>query len=267
MSIFTAAVELLGLIGESSELAKLGSQSAIFNVIENELSAAIASGLSLNQARERVRNKYQSPPAPNVVNPRNPSVESENEDFISRINRNVRDNTLRQRRPLTDFGPFEDVPLLQRQRRPLTENIPLNQPIRLPRPIRNPSAIARGALIAGAAGATAAQIGNLPGNQTRVPPSTPTPAPSPAPTPVEQPTETPITTPIETIKITHPAIAGIPKDISNNLLDPMENDDLIYNLHVHGGYKFPLYHWHDDSTLDYMYQSLYNTFSGDAPLY
>lgn len=262
MSVFTAAIELLGTIGESSELTKLGSQSQIFNTIENELNALVLGGESVQRAREIVEQRYQ----PNLNGAvRIPSDESQNQDFIQNINRNVRENTARERRPLNDEN-------ILRQRRPISEQIPLLQDVplnetimpRLPRPIRRPTVrqVLRPSIAGAAGAATIGQIINNPSN-------TGTRGPINQPGNTTNPIDIPITTQPETIKETHPAISGIPNDISNNLLSPinLSSDDLIYNLHVHGAYKQPPYHWHDDSSEDYMYQSLYNAFSGTGPLY
>lgn len=263
MAAFTAAVELLGLIGESSELAKLGSQARIFSSIQESLNELLATGITLDRATEIVRNRYTSN-APNEARAadlgRGNAVEIDNQDFIQRINRNVRENTLRQRRPIyEEKESSENDPLLQ--------TVPLDnpvRPVRLPRPIRpGISNILKKGVAAATGAAAIGQIINTPSDNNPTPnPDTNIPNTN---TPIPDTSGVPLPGPTETIKILHPALDGIPNNVSNNILNSIgnfNNDDLVYNLHLKGGYKFPPYHWHEDSAQNYMYQSLYNTFAG-----
>lgn len=252
MSIIAAATELLPLIGESSELLKLGSQRAILNQIVNELTMAIAGGLTLSDAIDSVRGNHLTN-IDLISNPRNSYINRQNSDFFSRVNRNRYQNTLRQRRPLTDTIPDDEKTSLINQ---TTTNVPNQNPVRLPRPIRRPNP--RDIALGGAAIATGVQIAtgaNLPNPTNPTNPINPT-------NPTNPTTSTTTNNPDQ---ISSPII---PIDRSNNITIPYRNDDIyIYGNHIKGKYHYPKNHWGELIAQKYNDEALFNIFNDSAALY
>ncbi|MCD6036123.1 MAG: hypothetical protein K0S67_7 [Nitrososphaeraceae archaeon] len=258
MSVFTAAVELLGILGESSELAKLGNQSLIFETIENQLSELVSSGMSLERAREVVINRHQTENLPNIPIQRDHSVESQNQDFISAINRNMRENTLRQRRPQyaepsDEKDDLEDVPLLNN---PVQQVRPIRLRPRVPtRPTNN--TLKKGAAAAVATGAVISQA-TLGSGDERLPDNTGTTIPDNTvePTNPINPIDNPNINPIN----------NIPIDTTNKILSTIDGD-IIYNPHVRGSYKIPSYHWVEKNAQKFSEQAAFNAFANGGSLY
>lgn len=233
MAVFQAVMEILPFIADSPELLKLGGQGAIIDELSTQIINLVARGYTLGSAVDRVRNRYSGSSVVEIG--RSPGTINQNIDFINRVNQGVRENTLRQRRPIGDtvIDIKEDEPIVDRMPRPIRNR----GRIRIP-----PSLIGAGVVTAGVG---AGLVGSSGGSNV-------------APDEVKDGnTNPPISTPAVDVGDNLPD--DTVGDNSVGVLLNKQSDPALQNLGITGAFKYPKEQANDSIAQYYAYQTYYNS--------